>query len=376
MNKLNYKDAGVDVDANASWTGWIANTVKTNRKQHGINHVSPIGGFAGAMKLPPQIIEKIFDVAIAKSISSETVGIANSIRQALSSFSLVACTDGVGTKTMIGEKLNRLDTLGYDLLAMNVNDMVAGGATPIAFLDYIGCKGIMEGEDEGEDSHYRYQPFVEGLIKACREVNVELIGGETAEMKDNYSEFGSDLTGFALGIVTDDDIPQSNTIEEGDVIFAMQSSGIHSNGYSLVRKMLEKFNISLDDAPKELGGKTVADVLLEPTRLYVNQALAANATGFVKAMAHITGGGLIENIERVLPKDKKLGVQLDDEIFSANCLPPVFRWIKSYEIEDNVMLKTFNMGYGFVFISKGDYWKEIEEAVGETVSIIGKIVTK
>lgn len=362
--KLNYKNAGVDVDANASWTGWIANAVKQDRKQHEINHVDPIGGFAGAMKLPPQVIEKIFNVAF-QAHNPESV-----IRNALSSFSLVACTDGVGTKAMIGEQLNRLDTLGYDLLAMNVNDMVAGGATPIAFLDYIGCKGIME------DGNYRYQPFVEGLIKACREVNVELIGGETAEMGDNYTEFGSDLTGFALGIVLEKDIPKSNTIEEGDVVFAITSSGIHSNGYTLVRKMLERFNISLDDTPDELGGETVADVLLTPTRLYVNQALAANATGLVKAMAHITGGGLVENIERILPKEKNLGIEIFNKTLYADYLPPVFKWIKNQGIDERDMLKTFNMGYGFVFVAKKENWNELEEAIGETVSLIGKVVSK
>jgi len=362
-NNLTYKDSGVDVDANVSWTGWIADAVKKDREEHGITHVSPIGGFAGAMKIPKNLVSKINN-------ATEGGLFPNRVEQVLESFSLVACTDGVGTKTMIAERLNRLETLGYDLLAMNVNDMVAGGATPLAFLDYIGCKGIMEGKN------FRYKPFVEGLIRACREVNVELIGGETAELSNTYTEFGSDLSGSAFGIVMDRDIPKNDTIEEEDIICALRSSGIHSNGYSLVRAILEKFDISLDDTPEELGGATVADVLLTPTRLYVNQALAANATGLVKAMAHITGGGLIENIERVLPKHKNLGVELWNQMLYTDELPPVFKWIKGYGIEDDDMLKTFNMGYGFVFITKFGHSWEIEKAIGEKTSIIGRIVPK
>lgn len=368
MEHLDYKSSGVDVDANARWTKWIAQSVKQDRNNHGITHVGAIGGFAGAMKLPPMVRRKV-SKAIVQKISRECFntktsakGLEYVLEHTLDSFSLVACTDGVGTKTMIAEKLGRLETLGYDLLAMNVNDMVAGGATPIAFLDYIGCHHIEK------DGKYCYQPFVEGLIKACREIDVELIGGETAEMGDNYTEFGSDLTGFALGILTEEDIPRSETIKSGDLLLGLRSSGIHSNGYSLVRKTLEKNNIGYDDHPAELNGKSVADVLLEPTRLYVKQALAANATGKVKGMAHITGGGLVENIERVLPSE--LSVHLKESVIGDI---DVFRWLAGLGLDHSDMLKTFNMGYGFVFVVSHRDLQTVYKAIDENISVIGYI---
>lgn len=369
MSDLNYKGAGVDVDANARWTKWIAKTVKKDRTKNKITHVEGIGGFAGAMKLPPMVRRKISKAIVQKILKdcfnykTSVSGLEYVLEHTLDGFSLVACTDGVGTKAMIAEELGKLDTLGYDLLAMNVNDMVAGGATPIAFLDYIGCHSI---EEKGK---FRYQPFVEGLIKACREIDVELIGGETAEMGDNYTEFGSDLTGFALGIVTDDDVPHKEDIQSGDVLLGLKSSGIHSNGYSLIRRFMRESNISYDDKPAELNGKSVGEVLLTPTRLYVKQALAANATGKIKGMAHITGGGLKENIKRSLPHDMTAVI---DE--GKLCCLDVFEWLANQEqLDYQDMLKTFNMGYGFVFVVAPWDIPTIRKAIGEELTIIGYV---
>lgn len=364
MEQLNYKSAGVDVNANTRWTKWIAKSVKENRENHGITHVGAIGGFAGAMKFPPAITAKIVQAMMSKidHLPKTTDEMKKLLGAALDGFSLVACTDGVGTKTIIAEELAQLETLGYDLLAMSVNDMVVGGATPIAFLDYIGCHHI---EKDGE---FCYQPFIEGLIKACREVDVELVGGETAELSDNYTQFGSDLTGFALGIVIDADIPRNNTIKTGDFLLAMKSSGIHSNGYSLVRKIIAENGIEYTDTPQSLNGKTVAEAIMEPTRLYVNQALAANATGLVKGMAHITGGGLQENIERALPKGLTAKLDLTNMPMSD-----VFTWINEQGVSIDNMLTTFNMGYGFVFVASEESWDALEFAAGEILYKIGEV---
>lgn len=358
-NVLTYAESGVNVDLNKVWTERIGCMVDEDRRHHGIMHVSPIGGFAGALKIPPQIVTRI----VAQFDLSEP----DALVKALSSFSIVACTDGVGTKTMIAEKLSRLETLGYDLLAMNVNDLVVSGATPVAFLDYIGCKGIVQ------NNEFRYMPFVKGLIEACREINVELVGGETAEMRDNYTEFGSDLTGFAIGILLENEVPPVQSIEPDDVILALRSSGLHSNGYSLVRKIIDNHNISYDDKPQELGGQSVADAVLMPTRLYVNQALKANMSGVVKAMAHITGGGLLENLERALPKGKELKIELFDKVFDPKKTLPVFNWIRSFGVAEAEMLKTFNMGYGFAFITNEKSWPKLEESVGEDLILIGRV---
>lgn len=368
---LTYAASGVNVEDNVSWTKSIIGArVDDDRKKHGITHVSPIGGFAGAMKLPPSILAKIIDVILPKAtIIANNEDMQKTLEYVLSSFSIVACTDGVGTKTMIAEQLGRLNTLGYDLLAMNVNDMVAGGATPIAFLDYIGCKGIKD-----KDGNYPYLPFIEGLIKACRSIDVELIGGETAEMGDNYAEFGSDLTGMAIGVIMDNDVPPVHKVKEGDLVFGLKSSGVHSNGYSLVRKVLKTYNIGLDDKPELLEGKTVADVLLEPTRLYVKQALDAMSNPltrpYIRSMAHITGGGLVENIDRSIPKEFKVGVD-----WKALPTVPVFTWLRSLGVSEEEMRKAFNLGIGYTFVADPLIYSYLSEVVGEETVLIG-IITK
>ena len=368
---ITYKDCGVDVDANTRWTKWIAQQVKNDRLANGINHVGAIGGFAGGMTIPPFMVAKIVQFHL-KRYQGISCDLEKVLTEVLTSYQTVACTDGVGSKTMYGERLYRLDTLGYDLVGMNVNDMVVGGAIPAGFLDYIGCHHIEVG------GKFWYQPFIEGLIKACRSVNIELLGGETAEIGDSYTEFGSDLTGTAIGYIMNSDIPLKETVKAGDVILAMRSSGIHSNGYSRIRKLVDANNIdilqefltghNLNVGQQVQGNYTLADALLEPTRLYVNQALSANATRKVKAMAHITGGGLSENILRSLPEG--FGIELEIEKYPTL---PIFDWIKEKGADPADMLKTFNMGFGYVFVADKNDKAEIEAAAGELLYEIGRV---
>ena len=328
-----YKDAGVDIDAGAALVDAIKPLAKATAR---VGADAGLGGFGA-----------LFDLKAA--------GYKDPV--------LVASTDGVGTKLKIAISAGKHDTIGIDLVAMSVNDLVVQGAEPLFFLDYFATGKLDVGT--GHD-------IVAGIAEGCRQAGCALIGGETAEMPGMYAGKDYDLAGFAVGAAERGQILTGEDVAAGDVILGLASSGVHSNGYSLVRRIVEKADLSYeDDAPFQPGTKLGA-ALLTPTRIYVKPVLAAVRAGTVKALAHITGGGLTDNIPRVLPEG--LGVALD-----ANTWPllPVFRWMaESAAISDDDLARTFNCGIGMVVIvapEKADEAQHILTEAGELVYRIGEV---
>lgn len=274
---------------------------------------------------------------------------------------LVSGTDGVGTKIKLAIENNQNDSIGIDLVAMCVNDLIVQGADPLFFLDYFACSSL--DVDVAEE-------VINGIAKGCSLAGASLIGGETAEMPGMYQPGDYDLAGFCVGVVEKDEIITGKDVSEGDVLIALASSGIHSNGYSLVRKILNDSNQNLSE---NLDGKTILDHLLEPTRIYVKQILNLIQHVPVKAIAHITGGGLVENIPRVIPES--LAVEIDTGSWE---LPPIFQWLqKKGNIDLNEMYKTFNCGAGMVICVSQEsrsetinYLSSINEATWEIGQII------
>ncbi len=336
INALSYKNAGVDIDAGEALVEAIKPLAKSTNRS-GVT--SSLGGF-GAM----------FDLKHAGFIDPV----------------LVAGTDGVGTKLKVAIEAGRHDTVGIDLVAMCVNDLIVQGAEPLFFLDYFATAklDITAGTE-----------IISGIAEGCRRAGCALIGGETAEMPGMYSKGDYDLAGFCIGAVERGKILSGNNIGEGDVIFGLASSGLHSNGFSLVRHVVEKIGISYsDDAPFQ-PGTTLSEALLEPTHIYVKSTLAAIAAGGVHGMAHITGGGLLENIPRVLPEG--LGADLNA---SAWKLPEVFQWLaRAGKIDQSELARTFNCGIGMVVIaneSRADNLYQTLMQYREQVMPIGKIVKR
>ncbi|TWA87594.1 phosphoribosylformylglycinamidine cyclo-ligase [Azospirillum brasilense] len=276
---------------------------------------------------------------------------------------LVATTDGVGTKLKVAILANRHDTVGIDLVAMCVNDLVVQGAEPLLFLDYYAT---------GKLDVAAGRAIVAGIAEGCRQAGCALVGGETAEMPGMYADGDYDLAGFSVGAVERKDALTGATVQDGDVVLGLASSGVHSNGYSLVRKLVEKSGLGYDSPCPWDAGKTLGEALLTPTRIYVKSTLAAVRAGTVRAMAHITGGGLIENIPRVLPDG--LGVTLDA---SAWPLPPVFHWLmKTGGLTPLDMARTFNTGLGMVVVVPADKAQQAAEILaqgGETVFTVGTV---
>ena len=273
---------------------------------------------------------------------------------------LVQGTDGVGTKLKIAKAMNIWDTIGIDLVAMCVNDVLCNGAEPLAFLDYIAC---------GHLDVPTASMIVKGISEACRESNCALLGGETAEMPSMYELGDYDLAGYCVGVVEHDNIlPKINDIHVGDIVVGLPSSGIHSNGFSLVNKILKETGSSLTDpAPFDELGRSFGKEFLKPTKLYVSDVLPLLRSGHVKALAHITGGGLLENIPRVLPPH--FGVQLDAVTWK---IPSVFGWLAAKgNIDDNEMLRTFNCGIGMILIlPRGEIdWEKMLDA-----KVIGSVI--
>ncbi|WP_158044538.1 phosphoribosylformylglycinamidine cyclo-ligase [Skermanella pratensis] len=328
-----YKDAGVDIDAGAALVDAIKPLAKATAR---VGADAGLGGFGA-----------LFDLKAA--------GYKDPI--------LVASTDGVGTKLKIAIAAGKHDTIGIDLVAMSVNDLVVQGAEPLFFLDYFatGKLDVAAGRD-----------IVAGIAEGCRQAGCALIGGETAEMPGMYAGKDYDLAGFAVGAAERGQILTGADVAAGDVVLGLASSGVHSNGYSLVRRIVEKAGLSYQDEAPFAPGTTVAEALLTPTRIYVKPVLAAVRAGTVKALAHITGGGLTDNIPRVLPEG--LGVSLDA---SAWPLLPVFRWMAdSAVIGDDDLARTFNCGIGMVVIAaadKADEAQRILAEAGETVYRIGEV---
>ncbi len=304
MEKVSYKDAGVDIDAGNAFVEAIKSDVKST---FDANVIGGIGSFAGAYALPAGYREPV----------------------------ILSATDGVGTKLKLAIESGRLDSVGIDLVAMCVNDLICNFGTPMFFLDYYATGKLLP-----ENA----QQVVSGIAEGCRRSECALVGGETAEMPGMYSDDDFDLAGFAVGIAERSEMDRVSLVKPGQTLIALPSSGIHSNGYSLVRKLFfEKLNMGLDD---EFEGKPLIDTLLEPTRIYVKE-FKANKDRIV-ALAHITGGGIPENLIRVLPEGITAVVNKD-----AIRTLPVFNFMSKY-VEEDEMMRAFNMGVGMIWVAEPD----------------------
>jgi len=306
-----YAAAGVDLDHDESFIEDIKEIAKgTTRPEI----LSSIGGFAGMFKAPDRYQNPVF----------------------------VAATDGVGTKLKLAAQIGRYDTIGIDCVAMVVNDLVVQGAEPIIFLDYLA----MADPDKAIAGD-----ALRGIAEGCRRAGAALIGGETATMPGVYPKGELEIVGFSVGVVERDQVIDGSTIAEGDALIGLASSGLHSNGFSLVRRIVEDHGLDFSDPAPFAPGTSLGEALLEPTRIYVKSCLAAHAGGKLKALAHITGGGLIENIPRILPDG------LRAEIDGAAWTPPaVFGWLTELGgMSTTEMARTFNCGIGMVAIcAEGD----------------------
>ena len=321
MATISYKDAGVDIDAGNDFVEAIKSDVKSTFDN---NVIGGIGSFAGAYALPKGYREPV----------------------------ILSATDGVGTKLKLAIESGKLDTVGIDLVAMCVNDLICNFGTPMFFLDYYATGKLVP--ENAKD-------VVAGIAEGCRQSECALVGGETAEMPGMYSDDDFDLAGFAVGIAERSEMDTLSSVRPGQILIALPSSGIHSNGYSLVRKLFfEKLGMSLED---EFEGKALIDTLLTPTRIYVKEFKANKKK--IKALAHITGGGLVENLPRVLPEGIKAVVRRTD----IRTLP-IFDFM-SQHVDQNEMFRTFNMGIGMVWVAEEE---DVESIVAKTDGyIIGKL---
>ncbi len=333
---LNYRDAGVDIDAGEALVEAIKPLAKSTRRP-GV--LGGLGGFGA-----------LFDLKAA--------GYRDPI--------LVAGTDGVGTKLKVAIGAGLHDSIGVDLVAMCVNDLVVQGAEPLFFLDYFAS---------GKLDETTGRTIVAGIAKGCRDAGCALIGGETAEMPGLYADKDYDLAGFAVGAVERDKVLTGAKVTTGDILLGIASNGLHSNGFSLVRRVVDRAGLSLAKPAPFAPGQKLGAALLAPTRIYVKSCLAALRAGGVHALAHITGGGLIENPPRVFGGG--LAARVD---FSAWTVPPVFRWLKDTgRVDPKEMARTFNCGIGMIAIVAAPRARAISDVfhrAGETVHEIGRIVSR
>ncbi len=327
---LSYRDAGVDIDAGDQLVENIKPYAKRTMRPEVL---SGIGGFGGLVEISKKYKEPV----------------------------LVSGTDGVGTKLKLAFELNIHNTVGIDLVGMSVNDILVQGAEPLFFLDYFAC-GKLDVPAATE--------VIKGIAQGCEQAGCALIGGETAEMPGMYPVGEYDLAGFAVGVVEKANIITGSDIKPGDVVLGMASNGAHSNGYSLVRKIIERSNPDLQ--AKFDGERTLSDVIMAPTRIYVKPLLALMQSITVKGMAHITGGGITENVPRVLPPN--VVADIDSKSWQ---MPKLFHWLKEQgNVAEQEMYRTFNCGIGMVVIVAGkDAEKAIShlQAAGESVARIGLI---
>ena len=331
-SSITYKDSGVDIEAGNNLIEKIKPYAKSTFRKEVLGG---LGGFGSMFEMPSHIDNPV----------------------------LVSGTDGVGTKLKLAFELNEHDTIGQDLVAMCVNDIIVQGAEPLFFLDYFAC---------GKLNTEIAEKVIKGISDGCKLARCSLVGGETAEMPGMYQGDEYDLAGFCVGAVDKQKIIDGKNVDEGDILLGMSSSGAHSNGYSLIRKILSEKKINLD---LNLGSESLGEALIRPTKIYTQSILEVLKTERINAMAHITGGGLTENIPRVLSKNLKA-------VISKNSweMPKLFNWIKSEaNISDDELFKTFNCGIGMVLIVK----KELKEKVivslrnsKENVFEIGKIIKK
>jgi phosphoribosylformylglycinamidine cyclo-ligase len=331
MDRLTYRAAGVDIEAGDEAVRRIAPLARGTFRPEVLGG---IGAFAGFVKVPAGYTEPV----------------------------LVSSTDGVGTKLKVAFLADRHDTVGIDLVAMSVNDLLVHGAEPLYFLDYIGTPKLEPG---------RIEALVRGMAEGCRQAGCALIGGETAELPDLYAPGEYDLAGFAVGIVERAKILDGSAVRPGDVVLGLASSGLHSNGYSLARRIVfDVMKLDLDAAFPGTG-RTVGEVLLEPTRIYVRAVLPVR--GDVHAMAHITGGGITGNLPRVLPEGCRAIVRR-----RAWDVLPVFQALQKHGgVEDPEMFRTFNMGIGYILVAPADRADRVTAALtaaGERVHALGEIV--
>jgi phosphoribosylformylglycinamidine cyclo-ligase len=334
-NTLTYRDAGVDIDAGSSLVERIKPAAASTARR-GV--MGGLGGFGA-----------LFDLKEA--------GFRDPV--------LVAATDGVGTKLKIAIDTGDFRTIGIDLVAMCVNDLVVQGAEPLLFLDYYAAASL-DVAAAGD--------VIDGIAEGCRLAGTALIGGETAEMPGLYRPGDFDLAGFAVGAAEREALLPKGDIVAGDIILGLASSGLHSNGFSLVRRIVEAEGLGWSDPAPYNSGVPIGAALLEPTRIYVRACLdTIRATGAVKALAHITGGGLVENVPRVIPDH--LSAEID---LSVIAVPPVFRWL-SGPVEEPEMLRTFNCGIGMIAVVAADAAARVGAAFtehGETVVEIGRIAER
>jgi phosphoribosylformylglycinamidine cyclo-ligase len=332
--KLTYRRAGVDIDAGNALVEAIG-PLAAKTKRPGV--LGRLGGFGG-----------LFDL--------KACGFADPV--------LVAATDGVGTKLKLAIDTGIHDGIGIDLVAMNVNDIVVQGAEPLFFLDYFACGKLDLGVAEA---------VIASVAKGCQKAGCALIGGETAEMPGLYAPGDYDLAGFAVGAVERQALLPRRDTAEGDIIVALPSAGVHANGFSLVRRVIEQSGTSLGDPAPFAPDLSLGQALLTPTRIYVGQILETiRLTAAVKALAHITGGGLTDNIPRVLPPD--LAAEID---LGAFTLPPVFSWLQQEAgLGQEEMLRTFNCGIGMVLIVSPQDLKRVLAQLDDTALVVGVIAKR
>ena len=331
---MDYKNAGVDIEAGYKSVELMKEHIKKTMRSEVLTN---IGGFSGAFSM-----EKF------KDMEKPT---------------LVSGTDGVGTKLKLAFIMDKHDTVGIDCVAMCVNDIACAGGEPLFFLDYIAC---------GKNYPEKIAEIVKGVATGCEMSSAALIGGETAEMPGFYSEDEYDLAGFAVGVVDEKDLITGKDLKAGDVLVGMASSGVHSNGFSLVRKVFDMTKESLDTYYDELG-KTLGEALIAPTKIYVKALRSVKEAGVrVKACSHITGGGFYENVPRMLNDDVCAVIEKD-----SYPIPPIFKLMaEKGQIEETMMYNTYNMGIGMIMaVDPADVDKTVEavKAAGETPYVIGKI---
>ena len=322
--KFTYKKSGVNINAADSFINFIS-SYSANKK--GKKKFSNIGGFGSISNIP------------------------NDIKQP----KIVACTDGVGTKIEIANTLNKYDTIGIDLVAMSVNDLIVQGARPLLFLDYISINKI---------NLTKLKSIIKGILEGCDQSECELVGGETAEMPGTYEKDKFDIAGFAVGIVDKNKILDKKKIKNNDLVIAIPSSGLHSNGFSLVRYLINQKKI---DIKKNIFLKTE---LLKPTKIYVKEILKLIDNNLINGCANITGGGLADNIKRVIPDNLVAEINLNKIKTSK-----IFKWLKNNGISDKEMLKTFNCGVGFCLIVSPKKFEKIKKYFTREFKpyVIGKI---
>jgi phosphoribosylformylglycinamidine cyclo-ligase len=330
---LNYRAAGVDIDAGNELVERIKPAIKSTHRD---GCVGSIGGFGGLFELPLDRYPNPL---------------------------LVSGTDGVGTKLKLALELDRLDGIGIDLVAMCANDIAVLGAEALFFLDYY-ASGQLQVEQAAT--------VIAGIAEGCNQAGCALIGGETAEMPGVYHDGDFDLAGFCVGIVDKDRVIDGSRVAAGNRLLALASSGPHSNGYSLIRKIIE---VSAADLSQDCGQQSLAEALITPTRIYVKNLLALSARYPINAIAHITGGGLIDNIPRVLPE--QLAARID---LSSWQLPAVFEWLQqSGNIEQSEMMRTFNCGVGMVLAVDAEHEQDCLrqlEALGESAWVVGEVIDR